>query len=90
MQPSTSPAGFLNGTDIYKTARGAVIYLLGYILVATLTAAVNDLPVFVAAVASKLPDLPAIDEQQIVYGVLAALAASGIEIGRRLMTDYSK
>ncbi len=90
MTPSNSPFGLLNGTDLYKTARGAGIYFIGYILVATLGAAVNDLPALVAILAEYLPDLPGIDEQQIIFGSLAALVASGIELGRRMMTDYTK
>lgn len=90
MSTSTSEFLKLNGTDLWKTFRGGLIFLLGYMLVAALDAVTRDLDVIVAGVVSRLPDLPMIDESQLVMGAVVAAVGSLIELGRRLMADYPR
>lgn len=84
---SSSPLDNLNKTDWIKTARGAAIFGLGWLLVTI----GNGLTQELANVdfSSIIPvDLPGIDEQQLVIGVLSTLIASMIELGRRWKTNY--
>lgn len=86
--PSDSPYKKINGKDWFKTFRGACIYFVGYVLVATANNFSTDLSNGAIDLTKIIPvDFPGVDEQQIVMGTLAAVIASAIELGRRLMTE---
>ena len=88
---STSPFGKINFVDAWKTVRGCLIYFAGYVITATANNFSHDLTNGSVDVSAIIPlDVPGIDEQSIVMGIVASAVAGAIELGRRLMKDYSE
>ena len=77
--PSTSSFGTLNKTDIYKTIRGAAVFIVGYALVATASQVSAD----ITNGALSLGQFSA------CQAIILTGIGSVIELGRRLMTEYT-